>query len=97
MNLSPQQLERLLARRQLLAERSDLLKEYLLRPIRNAQVDRASMLSAEDIKRAQVLPEDLFSAMQAAYHKAERDLARLEKLMDDTGKFVVANGTYRIL
>lgn len=95
---TPQQLEKLLARRNLLAERASLLKEYLLRPVRESRYNETSILSAESIKQAQVLPEDLFSAMQDAYHKATRDLDRLEKIMRSTGRFVQTDGgVYRIV
>jgi predicted translin family RNA/ssDNA-binding protein len=74
--------QKLIDRWNILAERYDLLKEYLLRPIREAKRQAGTnlaTLSPEDIKRNQVLPSALWRSMQDAYHKAERNIEALEK------------------
>jgi hypothetical protein len=76
--------QKLIERWNLLAERHDLLKEYLLRPLREAKNQAsgsASITSPDSIKRNQVLPAQLWRAMQDAFHKSERDIEALEKEM----------------
>jgi len=80
----------LLDRWHLLAERHSLLKEYLLRPLREATADT----SLYNVERHQVLPKTLFKAMQVAYHKAEKDILLLTKAMERTEQFGwYGNGT----
>jgi hypothetical protein len=73
----------LVKRWEILVERHSLLKEYLLHPINKAREENGAMslVSAEAIKRHQVLPSGLWSQMTSAYHKTDSEIKELERAL----------------
>jgi hypothetical protein len=88
-------LESLVEQHQRLAARSSLLKEYLLRPLRDAKQQNGatgkSLLSAY-----QVLPPALFAHMQKEFHKSERDLESLEDRLSKVPGLIQVDGLFTI-
>lgn len=83
------ELESMLEEWNMLAERYDLLKQYLLRPLvesKNIPLTNGKT-HAQAIDECQVLPQNLFTLMQDEYHKAEQDILNLEEKMQATGRF----------
>ena len=80
-----------------LAERHDLLKQYLLRPYYEAMQMQGGSIP-QNIEKCNVLPASLFSAMQDAYHQAIKDIEDLERELSQHENIRTdANGAPRIV
>jgi hypothetical protein len=89
VNTTEESLQEMLAEWNVLAERYDQLKEYLMRPVKDARNRPLGSDKSDEqaLQEAKVLPEYIYEAMAGAFHKAEKDLETLETKMADTNRF----------